>query len=125
MYTYMARLNRVIDGDTYVFDIDLGFYVTTTQHIRLIGVDCPERFTPEGKRATQFAIDWLAIHGNEAYLQTDKGQTKTFDRWVADVWSKDPRDGGNNLRDDLINAGHFKGYEPPAKPTGFIRITGA
>lgn len=108
MYEYMARLDRVIDGDTYVFDIDLGFYVTTRQHIRLLGLDCPERGTPEGRLATAYARKWLDTFGGLVLLRTTKAQVKTFDRWVAEVWSADPRDGGANLRDDLERAGHTK-----------------
>jgi len=108
MYEYTAELVRVIDGDTYVFDIDLGFYVTTRQHIRLLGLDCPERGTPEGKRATEAALTWLNRYNRKVLLRTTKAQVKTFDRWVAEVWSADPRDGGANLRDDLERAGHTK-----------------
>lgn len=43
MYEYIIKLNRVIDGDTIVADIDLGFDVwLKDQYIRLSGVDTPE-----------------------------------------------------------------------------------
>lgn len=43
MYEYDIKLNRVIDGDTIVADIDLGFDVwLKDQYIRLSGVDTPE-----------------------------------------------------------------------------------
>ncbi len=43
MYEYIIKLNRVIDGDTIVADVDLGFGVwLKDQYIRLYGVDTPE-----------------------------------------------------------------------------------
>ena len=43
MYTYkIKKINRVIDGDTLDVDIDLGFYITITQRVRLKGIDAAE-----------------------------------------------------------------------------------
>lgn len=44
MYTYRCKLNRVIDGDTVVLDIDLGFHITITRSVRLLGYNSPEIF---------------------------------------------------------------------------------
>lgn len=42
-YEYKARFKKVIDGDTLIVDIDLGFsIVLADQTIRLIGLDTPE-----------------------------------------------------------------------------------
>lgn len=42
MYEYRANIVRVIDGDTVVVDIDLGFDVWLhKRHIRLYGIDAP------------------------------------------------------------------------------------
>lgn len=61
MYEYIARLKRVVDGDTIDVDIDLGFdMVLSNQRIRLFGIDSPESRTRDkeekfyGKLATQF-----------------------------------------------------------------------
>ena len=42
MYTYAARLVRVVDGDTVDLDIDLGFHITVRERFRLAGIDTPE-----------------------------------------------------------------------------------
>ena len=42
MYTYKAKLDRVIDGDTVDAYIDLGFDITIHKRIRLAGIDTPE-----------------------------------------------------------------------------------
>lgn len=42
-YEYKARLKKVIDGDTIIIDIDLGFSIALRdQNIRLSGIDTPE-----------------------------------------------------------------------------------
>ena len=45
MYTYKAKLDRVIDGDTIDANIDLGFDVTIHKRIRQTGIDTPESRT--------------------------------------------------------------------------------
>ena len=45
MYTYKAKLDRVIDGDTVDANIDLGFEITIHKRIRLAGIDTPESRT--------------------------------------------------------------------------------
>jgi micrococcal nuclease len=43
MFTYQAKVCRIIDGDSIVLDIDLGFNTwLNKQHIRLHGIDTPE-----------------------------------------------------------------------------------
>jgi micrococcal nuclease len=41
-YRYRARLGRVVDGDTIDVLIELGFYVTLRERVRLEGIDTPE-----------------------------------------------------------------------------------
>ena len=45
MYTYKAKLDRVVDGDTIDAKIDLGFDITIHKRIRLAGIDSPESRT--------------------------------------------------------------------------------
>ena len=47
-YEYHARVTQVVDGDTIVVDIDLGFNVVLSdQSVRLLGVDTPESRTSD------------------------------------------------------------------------------
>ena len=45
MFRYKAKLRRIIDGDTLVCDVDLGFKVYITQKVRLFGINTPESRT--------------------------------------------------------------------------------
>ena len=42
MYTYSAKLIRVIDGDTVDLEIDLGFDLSIRQRLKLYGVGTPD-----------------------------------------------------------------------------------
>ena len=43
MYTYIATIKKVYDGDTVTVDIDLGFNINLyNQHVRLLGINTPE-----------------------------------------------------------------------------------
>ena len=42
MYTYKAKCIRVIDGDTIVAEVDLGFNTFRKVKVRLEGIDAPE-----------------------------------------------------------------------------------
>lgn len=48
MYTYAAKLLRVIDGDTIEADIDLGFDMHYIAKVRLMGINAPELRTATG-----------------------------------------------------------------------------
>ena len=47
MYEYEAVIERVIDGDTVVALVDLGFHTHTRVHVRLYGIDTPETRTKD------------------------------------------------------------------------------
>lgn len=53
-YTYHAKLERVVDGDTLLLSFDLGFFINFQSKVRLIGIDCPPIETDKGKEATAF-----------------------------------------------------------------------
>ena len=46
MWTYRAKVIRVIDGDTVDVDIDLGFGIwQKNERVRIMGIDTPESRT--------------------------------------------------------------------------------
>jgi len=87
IYIYAGRVDRVVDGDTLVVTIDLGFRVSTKQHIRVRGVNTAEMNTPEGIR-TRSSVSTLFLHRPKVLVQTYRDQ-QTFARWVADVYLDD------------------------------------
>jgi len=59
-YLYKAEVRDVIDADTLLLDIDLGFEVIRRQPIRLARIDAPPRDTPEGAAGRRFVREQLA-----------------------------------------------------------------
>ena len=45
MYTYKAKLDRVVDGDTIDVNIDLGFDISVKKRVRFTGINTPESRT--------------------------------------------------------------------------------
>jgi endonuclease YncB( thermonuclease family) len=114
MYEYRALLKEVIDGDTYVLDIDEGFRDWKhDQHLRAYGINCPEMRTEAGPVAKQYAVDWFAEHAplGAVIIQTfpDKrldDRSDNFGRWLARVIAQD----GACLNDDLLASGNAVVY---------------
>jgi len=62
MYQYkVKKFNRVIDGDTVDLDIDLGFWITVSYRVRLMGIDAAESRTKDlvEKEKGLAAKEWL------------------------------------------------------------------
>lgn len=84
-YVYHARVARVVDGDTFDADVDLGFGLKSFMRLRLRGVDSPEprgASRPEGLEATAYAR--LALEGKDVLIETRKSDA--FGRYLARVW---------------------------------------
>lgn len=105
IYTYKAVVVRVIDVDTIVADIDLGFEIwIKNEHLRLSGIDGPERNEAEADAATM-ALRNL-IDGEELFICTermkrkDREATGSFGRYLATVHHD-----GRNVNEWLLEQG--------------------
>ncbi len=73
----------MIDGDTIVFYVDLGFDTYSRQKLRLRGIDTPEIPSPEGKKAKSFVEEKLM----RSKIITIKTYRKDkYDRYLADIF---------------------------------------
>ena len=89
-YTYPAELVRVIDGDTAVLRIDLGFNVSTTQHVRFTGYNAPELHGKNASKAQAAKAELESLlAGRKLIVKTSKDFIQTFARYLADVWVAD------------------------------------
>ena len=87
MYEYECKIVRVIDGDSIVVDIDLGFGLWIHgESIRLFGVDCPECRSRDkeekaaGIAAKKFVTRRLQLGGT--YTLSTQGKGK-FGRYLG------------------------------------------
>ena len=99
LYNYRATITNVVDGDTVDATIDLGFRMTSTQRLRLLGLDTPEKFGPtktQGLAAKQFVMTNLLFQ--HVVIRTHKSDV--FGRWLAVIFL-----GGVNFNQRLIDEG--------------------
>ena len=108
---------RWIDGDTFVVNIDQGFHDWKhNQHLRLLGIDAPDK-QPAKEAARAYVADkWPA--GTEVVIRTvrDKrgDEMVTFERWLAEAWDRDGAY-GDSISDLIIDAGHAQPYNGRAR----------
>jgi micrococcal nuclease len=100
-----AVIVRGIDGDTVVVDMDLGWHTwRQDEHVRLNGVDAPERKDRAGwTKAKEFA-EQLRPPGTEVLLVSEK--LKKYGRTLGRILLRDGRDVGA----ELLKAGLAKRY---------------
>lgn len=106
-YDYRARVVRVIDGDTVVLNVDLGFDIHhTNMTVRLWGINAPEMNTPEGKQARAWLVEKLA-NQTDILFDSRKDKADKYGRYLAVLW----RDGDiSSLNDQMVVAGHAQFY---------------
>ena len=119
MWTYRAKVVRVIDGDTVDVDIDLGFGIwQKNERVRIMGIDTPESRT-RNKIEKKFGLAAKAklkkILGKDTVLKT------TINKKGVDMKGKFGRVLGDFLRDDksvakiMCETGHAVKYFGGAK----------
>jgi micrococcal nuclease len=100
-----AIVVRVIDGDTVVLDLDLGWNTwRRDEHVRLAGVDTPERGTSAWGTAKAF-VERLLPNGTDVLLISERLSEK-YGRTVGRIILRDGRDVGA----ELIREGLAKPY---------------
>tara|TARA_R100001198_G_C5143109_1_gene155996 strand:+ start:129 stop:464 length:336 start_codon:yes stop_codon:yes gene_type:complete len=94
MYEYNAKVDRVVDGDTVDFIVDLGFNINIKIRTRLIGVDTPERGHEDWKKATETCARLLSsvadirnesIGHPEHWVKIRTEKTGKYGRWLVDI----------------------------------------
>ncbi len=111
-YTYAATIDRVIDGDTLLALIEVGFGIIVRDRLRLRGVDPPEVGTPEGDRAKRF-VEKLLPAGATVVIKSHKWKTDPHGRFVADIFYKEGCEDaetiikdGTYLNQELLDKGY-------------------
>jgi micrococcal nuclease len=104
MYEYKATVKRVIDGDSLVLDIDLGFYMFMNEtKIRLYGLDAPEMNSKDpllrlqAVLATRYLYDNLPI-GSKVTIKTVLDKREKYGRLLATIITED----GLNINEGLL-----------------------
>lgn len=119
-YEYNATVTEVVDGDTVVVDIDLGFDVMfTNQKVRLLGVDTPESRTSDkvekvfGLASKDFCKKFITACKNKVIIRThisegtdDSGREK-FGRLLGEIINPETKE---VLNEQLIKKNYAVKY---------------
>lgn len=116
LWTFRARLIRVVDADTFEIELDTGFHSRHVERVRLAGADAPERNTAAGKMALIWAIHWfqaassdssrawpLIVRTRQVDSRSGVLQDMSLGRYIAHITSAST---GQSLTDDIIAAGY-------------------
>lgn len=105
MFTYRAKLLRVVDGDTLDLEMDLGFGIYHRIRVRLAGVDTPEIYGVRkdsdeysmGKKASAFTSDWL--RDKQITVKTERDKKGKYGRYLAYIFDQ----AGRSLNEAILN----------------------
>ena len=101
-----ATIRRVVDGDTIELDLDLGWRVyRNLEHLRILGINAPERNTTAGKAAKTFAEELLPA--GTKVLVTSRAKP-TFTRTVGSIEIP----GRGDFAGLMVAAGHATPFMP-------------
>jgi endonuclease YncB( thermonuclease family) len=84
----LATVNYVVDGDTFDADFDLGWGMWkrsargNRNRVRPLGIDAPERFSPEGP-ASKELLSALLPPGTQVWVESH--ELDSFGRTLASV----------------------------------------
>lgn len=123
--TYAAHVLRIIDGDSYVVEVELWPGMRQRTAIRLRGVDTPELSRPSkdcpaherrlAQQAKVAAKEVLEVAEHVTIANVAQG--KFAGRVVADVQLHDGEGGTSNLKSHLLETGLAVLYEGGARDT--------
>mgnify|MGYP003151010819 CR=1 FL=1 len=114
MYTYYAKLRRVVDGDTVDVTIDCGFKIYIKKRVRLKGINTPECRTKDleekarGLAAKDRLIEILDSWGNKMVIRTSINKKGKFGRLLGELIKIG--DAYQNANKMLLEEGHAVEY---------------
>jgi micrococcal nuclease len=100
MYEYKAKILDVYDGDTFTFEVDLGFSIKVTEKLRLYGINTPEMRGAEKKKGIEVR-DYVRDLILDKDVEIKVYKRGKFGRYVADVWIDEI-----NLSEHLLEKGY-------------------
>jgi len=106
-----AFIIRVVDGDTVLAVVELGYDVMVKTRIRLARIDTPELKSSDSKKAEEakaYLESALLKTGNKAKVLAIAKDG--YGRFVCEVWIEDSG-AFRNMSDELLNNGLAKVYK--------------
>ena len=98
-WTVPGRVVRVIDADTIMVKLDLGWRISYEAGVRIMGINAPELSTAVGKEARAFAISLLPV---DLPVVVVSRQLDKYGRVLGSI----AMPGGLDFAQALLNAGY-------------------
>ncbi len=119
LYTYkVAKVTKVVDGDTVYLLLDLGFHTFVQAHCRLLGVDTPEIYHARNEKekkaglACKEFLKTLLSSYPELIVKTHKDKTGKYGRYLVEIYGLNPLndtwDNINRLMNEYLIANKFR-----------------
>lgn len=90
LYNYKCKIVKVVDGDTFDAEIDLGFHVTMKRRVRMLGYNAPEIFGGHYKTKEERDLGMevkaaleAALSAGEVVLKTQLDEADKYGRVLA------------------------------------------
>jgi len=99
MFEYEAKMLRIVDGDTYWLDLDLGFRIRTQIEVRMAHINTPETVNYTAKGIVDPAAVYVAQcvpPGAVCVVQISRAEK--YGRWLATILYQP----GALKRDDIL-----------------------
>jgi 5'-nucleotidase len=89
-YNYNATVGKVIDGDSVILLVDVGFRLSIEMNIRLTGINAPELNSVDDKerfvaRQAKEYLQSLLAPGSKVTIKTSKPRKDKFGKWQAEI----------------------------------------
>jgi endonuclease YncB( thermonuclease family) len=120
-YIREVQINRIIDGDTFVASVDLGYSIKTDVEFRLSGLNTQNMSTEKGKEAYEIFFT-LCENASRIFVESEmlvktpyKMKREKWRRYLATVYFFDQDNNWINLNERLLNLGlamPYKGIGP-------------
>jgi micrococcal nuclease len=98
--SYPAKMDRVVDGDTVVLDVDVGFDVWIKAKCRLARINAPEMREEAGYKSLLRLREMVAQVGDNVWRAEIVGRDK-YGRWLLNLYVS----GGTCINDMLVKEG--------------------
>jgi micrococcal nuclease len=100
VYEYQAIIRKVVDGDTFDVELDLGLEVRHRTRLRLAEINAPELSTPAGQEL-KLRLEMMFADDPVVLVQTIKDRKEKWGRYLGKVMLPD----GTYLNEWLVQQG--------------------
>lgn len=124
LYCFLAEPERIVDGDTIDFMVDVGFSIYPKVRVRLLSIDAPEIYGVKkeseeyqrGQEAVEYVEKWLDEHSNDAgqvAIRTYKGNERgKYGRYLVEIIDPLSDEGAERvLNEAMVDDGVAEPYE--------------